>query len=324
MGGMGDGEPINLSTLNYVRTSHDFLRAKKPDYKPEDLDLLNGYLQHVLTEAKKPPKTYKVGLMFICVNYPYWQYLKPVVDGVRTFFLPGHEVEIMLWSDLQNLPENKDVNYGATVFPIDSIEWPYPTLMRYQYFLSQKEYIKKFDYLFYLDLDMRIVNVVGDEVLGEGLTVAPHPGYYIRKELIPPYEPNKKSRAYINRPGSIQDDNGKPRFYPYYCAGGFQGGKTGLFIEAMEVMQKYISEDLSEGYIPIWNDESVWNKYVFDVQDTIPITRLDPSYVYPDSMIKEYYVPKVWGRDFNPRIITITKPFSLSKDGGKAAQELMK
>lgn len=323
---MGDsaGGVVDLSTLNYVRTGHDYLRSSRPNYKTEDLDLLNGYLNFVLQEAKKPHTKFKVGLMFVCINYPYWQYLRPVIDGVKNMFLPGHDVEIMLWSDLQNLPENKDVNYGATVFPTDSIEWPYPTLMRYQYFLAQKEYLKKFDYIFYLDLDMRIVNVVGDEVLGEGLTVAPHPGYYVRKEVIPPYEPNKESEAYINRPGAVMDDNGKPRFFPYYCAGGFQGGKTDLFIDAMETMQKGISKDLSNGYIAVWNDESHWNKYVFDVQDSIPITRLDPSYVYPDSMIQEYYVPKVWGRDFNPRIITITKPFSLSKDGGKAAQELMK
>lgn len=323
---MGDvsGETINLSSLNYVRTGHDFLRTHRPEYKTEDIDLVNGYLNFVLQEAKKPHTKFKVGLMFVCINYPYWQYLKPVMEGVKNLFLPGHDVEVMLWSDLQNLPENKDVNYGATVFPVDSIEWPYPTLMRYQYFLSQKEYLKKFDYIFYLDLDMRIVNVVGDEVLGEGLTVAPHPGYYVRKEIIPPYEPNKESKAYIHRPGAVMDDNGKPRFFPYYCAGGFQGGKTDLFIDAMETMQKGISDDLSKGYIAVWNDESHWNKYIFDVQDKLPITRLDPSYVYPDSMIQEYYVPKVWGRDFNPRIITITKPFSLSKEGGQAAQEMMK
>lgn len=319
---MGDsaGETINLSTLNYVRTGHEFLRAKKPDYKTEDIDLVNGYLNFVLQEAKKPHDKFKVGLMFVCINYPYWQYLKPVIEGVNNMFLPGHEVEIMLWSDLQNLPENKDVNYGATVFPVDSIEWPYPTLMRYQYFLSQKEYLQKFDYLFYLDLDMRIVNVVGDEILPkEGLMMAQHPMYALRQPLWYPFESNENSEAYIKQPGRIVEQGDKKMFQPLYAAGGFQGGRTKPFMEAMEAMHDGIQNDLSKGYIARWNDESHWNKYLFDHP---PEVVLDPSYVYPDSMIDAYY-KKLWGRDYNPRIITLTKPFSTSKEGGQAAQEMM-
>jgi hypothetical protein len=318
---MGEPGAINLSTLNYVRTGHDFLRKARPDYKTEDIDLINGYLQHVLAEAQKPHETFKVGLMFVCINYPYWQYLKPVVDGVKNMFLPGHDTEIMLWSDLQNLPENKDVNYGATVFPVESIEWPYPTLMRYQYFLEQKEYLKKFDYVFYLDLDMRIVNVVGDEILPKnGLMMAQHPMYATRQNLWFPYEPNPDSTAHFKLPGRYIEENGKKVFQPLYAAGGFQGGRTAPFIEAMEAMDAGIKSDLSKGYIARWNDESHWNKYLFDHPPEIV---LGPDYVYPDSMIADYY-EKIWGRKYNPRIITLTKPFSTSKEGGQAAQELMK
>lgn len=311
---------MNLSSLNYVRTGHEFLLKNRPGYRPEDIDLLNSYLNHVLAQAQSPQPSYKVGLMFICINFPYWQYLKPVMDGVKTYFLPGHDVEIMLWSDVQNLPENKDVNYGATVFPVDSIEWPYPTLMRYQYFLEQKEYFKKFDYLFYLDLDMRIVNVVGDEILPQnGLMAAQHPMYALRPNLWYPYEPNPSSAAYFKQPGRITEKNGKQMFEPLYAAGGFQGGNTQHFVSAMEAMDAGIRADLKNGYIARWNDESHWNRYLYDHP---PEVVLDPSYVYPDSMIEDYY-KKLWGRNYNPRIITLTKPFSTSKEGGQAAREMM-
>ena len=316
---MGD-TVVNLSSLNYLRTGHDYLIKERPDYKPHDLDLINGYLQHVLQEAGKEHKTYNIGLMFVCINFPYWQYLKPVVEGVKMFFLPGHNTEVMLWSDLQNLPENKDVNYGATVFPIESIEWPYPTLMRYNYFLKEREYLKKFDYLFYLDLDMRIVNVVGDEILPkEGLMAAHHPMYDLKQNLQLPYEPNPDSAAYIHRPGTLIEKDGKKYFEPLYAAGGFQGGRTESFIEAMETMQKGIDSDLAKGYIARWNDESHWNRYLLDHP---PEVVLDSSYVYPDSMIDNYY-KKLWPKDFNPRIVTLTKPFSTSKEGGQAAREMM-
>lgn len=317
---------VDLNRVNWVRQAHNFLMKKKAGtYQVDEVNLLNEYVKGLLEQASKEQKTYKIGLMFIAINPPYWQYAKQVIDGVKQFFAPGHETEVLLFTDMQNWPEAKDVNYGATIFPVDTMEWPYPTLMRYHFFLKQEEYLKKFDYIFYLDLDTRVVGIVGDEIFGEGLTAAPHPGYFIRKEIIPPYEPNPQSSAYIHRPGAVIDDGGKPRFIPHYYAGGFQGGTTKTFIDAMKAIQKGIDSDLDNGYIAIWNDESHWNKYVSEyTREGKPLVMLDPSYVYPDSMINEYYVPKVWGRDFTPRLMCITKPFSLSKDGGAAAQAMMK
>ena len=167
-----------------------------------------------------------------------------------------------------------------------------------------------------MDVDMRVVNVVGDEILGTGLTIAPHPGYYLRKELYPPYEPNDKSASFIKRPGKVTMMDGQPRFMPFYAAGGFQGGAKEPFIKAMKGTKKLIDTDLNKNnYIPIWNDETAWNKYVFDCQSKEEIERtifLTPSYIYPDSLIKEYY-EKFWGQSYPPKIITLTKPFTVTK-----------
>ncbi len=304
---------VDLNRVNWVRHAHNFMMKKKAGmYQVDEINLLNEYMQSILVEAAKEQKSYKVGLMFISINPPYWQYAKQVIDGVKQFFAPGHETEIMLFTDMQNWPEAKDVNYGATVFPVDSMEWPYPTLMRYHFFLKQEEYLKKFDYLFYLDLDTRVVGIVGDEIFGNGLTAAPHPGYAIRQNLWAPLEANPDSAAFIKQPGRIVEMNGKPLFAPFYAAGGFQGGTTDTFIAAMKAMQESINNDLDKGYIARWNDESHWNKYLFD---NPPAVYLDVSYVYPDSMIEDYYV-KIWGRNYTPRLMTITKPFSLIKDDG--------
>ncbi len=214
---------------------------------------------------------------------------------------------------------------GITIFPTEPIEWPAPTLMRYHLFLQQEEKLKEYDYVFYLDADMRVLEKIGDEVLGGGLTVAEHPMYSIRKEYIPPYEPNKESAAYIPRLGQIVEENGKSKFRPLYLAGGFQGGKTSLFIDAMRVMRDSIDKDFNNNYTAIWNDESHWNKYVFDHANPIdghPTVVLSPSYIYPDSLIKEYYEP-IWGKKYEPKIMTLTKPFSLTKDGGAALNEFL-
>jgi len=208
---------------------------------------------------------------------------------------------------------------GVTISETEGIEWPAPTLMRYHLFLNQKEALQKMDYLFYLDADMRVVQKISDEILGEGLTAAPHPGYAIAAKFIPPYEPNPDSTAYIHRLGFLAEENGKKRFKPFYAAGGFQGGVTKEFIKAMETMRANIDLDFDKNYVAIWNDESHWNKYLWNYKKHI--TFLDVSYVHPDSLIKEYYIP-LWGQEYQPKIITLTKPFSLSVQGGKELQEL--
>lgn len=316
-----ESRQVDFSKLNLARLGHNFfIQNKGGNYTVDQLNELNSYVNYVLQPQNQDLPKLKVGLMFVCINQPYWPYAEQVIDGVRNFFLPGHDTEIMMWNDMTQYPEAKDVNYGVTVFPTESIEWPYPTLMRYHLFLQQEEYLKKFDYLFYLDLDMRVVNVVGDEILGEGLTAAQHPMYALKKEFWPPYEPNPDSASYIKRPGQLIDENGKPRFMPLYFAGGFQGGKTEQFIEAMRGTRDLIDADLNNGYIPVWNDETAWNKYLSENQ---PSVVLSPSYIYPDSMIQEYYT-KLWGRDYPPKIITLTKPFTVSKEGGEAAAQMMK
>lgn len=312
-------EFIDFSKLNAARIANNYFhKIRGGEATIDEANFLNQYITYILDPKSRDLPKYKVGVMLICINNPYWQYAYPVIEGLKQFFLPGHETEIMLWSDMPSYPEAKDVTYGAKIFPVESVTWPYPTLMRYHYFLKQEEYLRKFDYLFYIDLDMRIVGLVGDEILGESLTMAQHPMYALRDNLYAPYEPNSKSTAHIKMPGRVIEKDGKPFFQPLYAAGGFQGGKTKGFIKAMKSMKKGIDTDLDEGYVARWNDESHWNKYLFDHP---PSTVLSPAYVYPDSMIESYYL-KVWGRNYVPKIITLTKPFSTSAEGGAAAAQM--
>lgn len=321
MGKTPPKKEVDFSKLNFTRLANNYFnKTRGGDFAVDDVNILNGYINYLFDEQNHGLPKYKVGVLMVCINQPYWQYGEPVIQGIRNYFLPDHEVEIMMWADLPTFPEAKDVTWGADkVFSTESIGWPYPTLMRYHLFLQQEEYLKKFDYLFYLDLDMRVVNIVGDEILGEGLTAAQHPMYALDKKYIPPYEPSQDSASFIPRPGRVITDNGKPRFEPLYFAGGFQGGKADLFVEAMKGTRDIIDTDLKKNYIPVWNDESAWNKYLFE---NPPSTVLNPSYVYPDSMINEYYV-KVWGRNYPPKIVTLTKPFTTSAEGGAAAREMI-
>lgn len=234
---------------------------------------------------------------------------------MRTFFLKNHDVDFLVWSDMppDKLP-------GATVFEAEAIEWPMPTLMRYHLFLQQEELLQKYDYLFYIDVDMQIVDWITEEILGEGLTASQHPMYALRPGYYPPFEHNPQSSAYIPLPGRVVIENGQPRFEPLYFAGGFQGGKSKDFINAMKVMRGRIDKDFGRNYVARWNDESHWNRYLYE---NPPSTVLSPSYIYPDSLIAEYYV-KIWGRNYSPKIITLTKSFSISKEAGAVINQQLR
>lgn len=255
---------------------------------------------------------YKVALISICLNQPYWQFIGPMFESARKFFLNGHQVDYFVWGDMPELP-------GATVIPTEPHPWPMPTLQRYTLFLGQEGKLKDYDFIFYCDADMLFVSKVGDEILGDGLTAAQHPMYALRQEYIPPYEPNKDSLAFIPRSGRVVSVNGKKKFESLYFAGGFQGGRADKFIEAMKVMKSNIDKDFMNNYVAIWNDESHWNKYLFD---NPPSVILNPSYIYPDSLNRVYY-QRVWGRNYVPKLVTLTKKFSLTKEGGENLQQTM-
>lgn len=308
----------------------------------------------------------KVALLFICLNAHYWPYIVQVIKDAKVNFLPHHNVDFFVWTDipekgpeLQKIIDSSPsqaeledlfkkatseeeiavlrlllsketvagcVEYmrsekGITLLPTDPVPWPTPTLMRYHLFLNEEVKLKEYDHIFYLDADMRIVQKISDDIFSEGLTTAPHPGYAVNSRIIPPLEPNRASGAFIERLGRLVDEGGKQRFIPFYAAGGFQGGNSKEFIKAMKTMKQSIDKDFNNNYTAIWNDESHWNRYLWDYQKKSgQINFLDVSYIYPDSLIKEYYEP-LWGRSYEPKIITLTKPFNLSKQGGTALNQ---
>ena len=64
-----------------------------------------------------------------------------------------------------------------------------------------------------------------------------------------------------------------------YYAGGFQGGKTDIYLKACETMASDIETDEKNGVMAVWHDESHWNQYLYLHEHK----ELSPSYCYPES-----------------------------------------
>ena len=113
--------------------------------------------------------------MNICIlniaTNKYIQFVNPLLESIDSNFLTEHTIDALVFT-------NQDIEVESERIKISKIEhepWPMPTLKRYHYFLKEQKHILKYDYCYYLDVDMIIVNKVGEEILGD-LVATQHPG----------------------------------------------------------------------------------------------------------------------------------------------------
>ena len=206
-----------------------------------------------------------IGILVIATN-KYKGFFRQLYDSFEKYVLVNHIKTYFYFTD----DLNQDVPENVKMFPVPTEKWPLPTLFRFKYMLSAKEELLNMDYLFYTDVDMKAINTIGDEILplNEKLVATAHPGFY-KKSLGTP-EKRQISRAYI----------GSHEKREYYVCGGFNGGKANDFVQAMEIMNEMIQDDYSKNIIPIWNDESIWNRFYVTNQRFFKI--LTPEYCYPE------------------------------------------
>ena len=214
-------------------------------------------------ESSSPPRHGdKIGVCVIATAR-YRMYVAPLLRSIRRHFLPDHEVKVFLFTDgpVQSGP-------GLEVIPIEHSPWPGMAIRRHSLFREHAAVFKGMDFLFYLDVDMRVIDRIGREILGD-LVATLHPGYHDKARDSFTYEIRRESTACIG------PDEGTH----YYCSG-FQGGRTSRFLDAVCTMAEKIDQDASRGITAAWHDESHWNRYLIDHP---PSVVLSPSYCwYPD------------------------------------------
>lgn len=220
----------------------------------------------------------RVGLIVIATG-KYSRFVPNLWASAQQFFLPGHDRELLLLSDQVLALSN------CTFLPIDHEPWPGPTLHRYRSVFAFASILSDTDYLFMCDADMRFVDSVGDDILGD-LVATIHPGFYSQPIDLFTYERNPLSRAFV-----------PPATGHHYYAGGFQGGRADRYLDAANELSSRIADDEHNGLVAVWHDESHWNRYLIDFPPTI---ELSPSYCFPDG----------WSLPFEPRLLALNKNHS--------------
>ena len=225
----------------------------------------------------------KICILTIATN-KYLQFIENLYDSIEENFLNGHDINCLLFTDheIEETSDNVRVHY------IEHEPWPMPTLKRYNYFVKEKDFILEHDYCFYFDADMRLDNLVGEEVFGD-LVATKHPYQSEFSTDKMSYDRNPNSLAYVPIGEGVT-----------YYAGGFNGGRTKNFIEMSEVIADRVNEDLEKGIVALWHDESHMNRYLIDNPPSLSLT---PSYCFPEEFIGTTY-------KYEPKIIALKKNHS--------------
>lgn len=197
----------------------------------------------------------KIGVLVIATRF-YKDWLPQFRESVEENFFPDDDVRIFSYTD-------DDDGFMR----ISSYGFPDATLARYSLFEKSAPSLKEMDYLFYMDVDMRVVKPVGHEMLPggrhDGLTVVKHAGFGFNEGT---WETNPRSQAY------------SPIHQPIYFAGGLQGGRTDEFLAMSVELATKIEIDRSRGVQAIWHDESHLNCYMANKNPLV----LPSEYCYPE------------------------------------------
>jgi histo-blood group ABO system transferase len=225
----------------------------------------------------------KTALLVIATGERYRPYVNPLLESAKKHFV---EHDAIVWTDgLHSFDAKFMITKAAEGFPGE-------TLHRYHTFLEQSWFLQKYDQLFYIDVDMRFVAPVGEEVFSNGITATLHPGYV---GTVGTPERNPDSLAMI-------PFNAKNK---YYC-GGFNGGHATSFLMMAEAIKERIDIDSKRGVVAVWHDESHLNRYLYE---RVGLAKtLDPSYCYPENA-GSHYLDKWRAAGINPtpKILALTK-----------------
>src|SRR5208282_1516915 len=211
-------------------------------------------------------------LIVIATGEKYVQYVQPLLLSARSYFVPHTAV---VFSDAD------DIGCGEKPHTKISHEpWPGPTLHRYHTILKAESYLRAFDYIYYVDVDMKFVAPVGDEIFSDGITATLHPGFIIDRsktlEWTGKYLPSCAGTPERRPESTACIPEGATN--AYYC-GGFNGGDAFSFLEMAHAIRKNVDIDTQNGIVALWNDESHLNRYLWEHP---PARVLTPSFCYPE------------------------------------------
>ncbi len=222
----------------------------------------------------------KIAILYICTG-KYDIFWNEFYHSCKEKFCVDEDNHFFVFTDSKQIHTGEDVS----IIYQDNLGWPFNTLYRYKMFLRVQEQLAKFDKIVFFNGNCIFVDeIVTEDFFGieSKLVAGLHPGFFNKSYDEYTYEKRKNSTAFVVKPWK-------------YFAGGVNGGDSQLFVEICHKISENIDNDLKNGIVAIWHDESHWNAYLNNnyemLKDQLHI--LSPKYLYPEG----------WSLPFEPKII---------------------
>lgn len=207
-------------------------------------------------------KTQKVALIYIATgNYiVFWDNF---YKSAEKNFLPGVNKHYFLISNhsLDELPDN------VTHIYYPHKKWPSIALEKFSIICSLKDRLTDYAYTYSFNANTWFVQPIKGDIIPNAtqkIIAALHPSFY-KTDYTYPYCSDKESPAYLE-----QTENSR------YYQSGLIGGVTKDFLKMAQIISQWTDSDLKRNYIPIWHDESYFNKYIADKNPLV----LTPNYLW--------------------------------------------
>jgi len=184
-----------------------------------------------------------------------------------------------IWTDNTDFEYSNSKN--VTIIPAKKMGWPYDTVLRFEMFLGIEQTLKKYDYIYFFNANMKFINYVDLAEIApqswhtSGIVAGIHPGHNgdVDDGKVDgyPYERNPKSTAYI------------PFGYgKHYVCGAFNGGTSEGFLKMCKTLAKNVRIDLKNDIEAVVDDESHLNAYLINKEYLLA----SRSYGFPEGKLK--------------------------------------
>jgi hypothetical protein len=209
----------------------------------------------------------------------YFDLFERYAESVFKFLLPEYKKIIFCFTDLEHTQKDDIIKYVK----INHLQPPLVTLKRFETMLLVEQELRQFDYVFYIDADMVVVDYVTEtEFENYKFFGVQHPGFIGK---IGTFETRNVSKACVTPFDDLS----------LYYQGCLWGGKSENVISLCHTLSENVNDDLSRGVIAVWQDESHLNRYFIDNKKDV--------YVFTSS----YAYPEKWNLNMEKKIIHLDK-----------------
>lgn len=171
-------------------------------------------------------------------------------------FLPTEQKDLVYLTD-SVINFQKENNVGINQKYIKHKPWPINMILKPHYWLDSIE--GNYDYVFWFDVKKRFIQEVDSKIFLTDKLIRCH---QLNWEL-----ENKNHYAFtLNKPLSDKNLAYINGDYEYFHANGM-GGPTSLVKDMCNIIIEWTNIDLMHNRIPIWHDESYYNRYCHDYNE---------------------------------------------------------